>query len=437
MKPLFHYTPKENWMNDPNGLCQVNGVYHMYYQYNPDDSVWGNIHWGHAVSNDLLHWETRPVAMKPDRNKGEMHCFSGGCCKDKAGRSHFFYTSIGAESAGRGSADGAEQWYAEPVSGNLDALQQSDEDALRQEIHGGLQIMEWRDPCVLYWKGQYLMVLGGLCDQRGCVLLYTSTDMRTWIYRHILVQSETADGRAYECPNLFQVDGRMVLLYSPYGPVEALVGDLDEKLHFHVQTKEILDPGGRQGFYAPQVMTDEQWQVILQGWAPECDGDERARQRGYSGAMNLPRILSVKDGFLYAEPLQNVWTLMQPGRPERHFVAEVRFRQESLPMKVTMLCGQDDEETVLLLDQAGSLVLDRSSSSRDTAPEKSPICRNVRLRTENRLFLSVDGTLVECCVNGQWLSGRVYPTDEKCGGFQVDAAGDVDVKTGVMAKHQD
>lgn len=106
-------------------------------------------------------------------------------------------------------------------------------------------------------------------------------------------------------------------------------------------------------------------------------------------------------------------------------------------MKLTMLCGQDNEETVLLLDQAGHLVLDRSRSSRDAAPEKTAVCRSVRLQTENRLFLSVDATLVECCVNGQWLSGRVYPTDEKCGGFHVDATGTFDVKTGVIAKHQD
>lgn len=73
MRPLYHFTPEKNWINDPNGLCQVDGVYHMYYQYNPNDSVWGDMHWGHAVSRDLLHWETRPVAMAPAYDQGEIH----------------------------------------------------------------------------------------------------------------------------------------------------------------------------------------------------------------------------------------------------------------------------------------------------------------------------------------------------------------------------
>ncbi len=434
MKPIFHYAPGANWINDPNGLCQVDGVYHMYYQYNPNDSVWGDMHWGHAMSTDLMHWETQEPAMAPALDKREIHCFSGGCCKDEQGRPHFFYTSVGREEDGRDARYGAQQWYAEPVNGDMNCLQQTDDHALLQDIHPGLTVLEWRDPCVLRWQGQYLMVLGGLCEERGCVLLYTSPDMRNWTYHHMLVQSEKADGRAYECPNFFQVDGKFVLLYSPYDPVEVMVGDLDEQLQFHVQTKEVLDPAGRQGFYAPQVFQDEQGRVILQGWMPECDGDERARQRGYSGAMNLPRILSIRDGYLHAEPLHEVWTMADTSAaPGRHFVAEATFARENLPLTVTMLASEDKKEhTMLTITAEGMMTLDRSQSSRDDAPDQSPIARSIRLAENNELFLTVDGSALECCVDGQWLSGRVYPVDESCSGVQLQAAGQVELRIGVI-----
>ena len=78
MKPEWHYRPEHNWINDPNGLVFHEGWYHMFYQYNPNGDEWGDIHWGHAVSTDLMHWENRPVAMAPAEEKGEIHCFSGG-----------------------------------------------------------------------------------------------------------------------------------------------------------------------------------------------------------------------------------------------------------------------------------------------------------------------------------------------------------------------
>ncbi|MGN0746525.1 MAG: glycoside hydrolase family 32 protein [Aristaeellaceae bacterium] len=438
MRPVFHFTPAANWINDPNGLCQVDGVYHLYYQYNPHGSVWGDMHWGHAVSTDLLHWEDRPVAMAPAMEEGEIHCFSGGCCKDEAGRPHFFYTSVGRAEDGRDCVHGAEQWYAEPAAGDLNHLRQTREHALTDAIHGGMHVRDWRDPCVLPWKGQYLMVLGGCVEERGCVLLYTSTDMRTWTYRHILVQSEVADGIPWECPNLFPLDGRVALLYSPCAAVEVLVGDLDDDLHYHVETREALDPAGRQGFYAPQVFRDEQGRTILMGWMPEADGDERAVQRGYSGAMNLPRVLSVKDGYIHAGPLAEIWSLARETAQVsgRHYVASLACPRSALPLTLTLLASPDGrEKTNLTLTAEGALTLDRSASSLDSAPDKSPICRTVRLDGDVNLFLAVDGSAIECCVNGQWLSGRVYPTDGESGGFRVEAAGPVTVRLGEVTEN--
>jgi len=372
----------------------------MFYQYNPHGDVWGDIHWGHARSRDLLHWENLPIALTPDAAKGELHCFSGGCCKDEAGRPHFFYTSIGSEEAGRGAADGAQQWFAEPADDGLIRLVQTDEGALTAELHGGLSVRDWRDPCVVRHDGQYLMVLGGSAEGHGCMLLYTSPDMRRWTYRHILARSQQADGVPWECPNMFFVGDRVGLIYSPCAEVHVKLGTLDEELRFHEERDEILEPAAWDGFYAPQVFTDENGRVIVIGWMPECSN---IPHQGWSGVMSLPRILTLDADGLHGEPV--------PGAEELPGVRRFSVRREELPATWTLHRSPDGtEETTLSLGTDGTLLLSRLKSSLDERPSKRPNVRSVPLRDVNDVFLSVDGSAVECAVNGRWLSARIYPT---------------------------
>lgn len=418
--PKFHFRPAANWMNDPNGLCQVNGWYHMFYQYNPHGSKWGDMHWGHARSRDLVRWEELPIAMAPREDWGEIHCFSGGCCKDKKGKPHFFYTSIGPEKIGRDCRDGAQQWMAEPVDDDLTRLVQSRAHAITDEIHGGMHVREWRDPCVIRHQGQYLMTLGGCLDGRGCVLLYTSQDMKNWTYRHVLAQSNLADDKPWECPNFFGLDGKFVLFYSPCGPVMAQVGTLDDALHFHCEHEEVLDPGGWAGYYAPQAFRDEAGRTILFGWMPECDG---GRDKGWSGMMSLPRELHIEDGRLVARPAEEVNSLgsweerrLQPGetclaRDGRHMM--LRFAcQVDEPVTLRLFAGPTGE-TLLRITPEGEVSLCREHACRDAQVDRAPITRQVNL-PEGRaeVFLALDGSAVECCVNGKWLTARVYPEEE-------------------------
>ena len=78
-RPQIHFTPKEKWMNDPNGMVYYNGTYHLFYQYYPDSTVWGPMHWGHATTKDLVHWEHQPIALYPD---SLGYIFSGSAVVD-------------------------------------------------------------------------------------------------------------------------------------------------------------------------------------------------------------------------------------------------------------------------------------------------------------------------------------------------------------------
>ena len=397
MKPAWHYRPAQNWINDPNGLVHYHGWYHMFYQYNPHGDQWGDIHWGHARSHDLLTWETLPIALTPDAAKGELHCFSGGCCKDEAGQPHFFYTSIGDEAAGRGAFDGAQQWFAEAADDDLTRLVQTDEGALTDAIHGGMHVRDWRDPCVLRHEGQYLMVLGGCVEERGCVLLYTSADMRHWEYRHVLAISDKADGIPWECPNLIQVDGRFALIYSPCTEVRVKTGTLDAALRFVEETDEVMEPE-RNGFYAPQAFTDEDGRAIMIGWLPESDN---MPHKGWAGVMSLPRLLSITADGLCMAPI--------PGAESLPGVKRLTVRREELPY-TWVLHDNGEEHTLLTLAADGTLSLDRSRSTLVETPDKHSIIRRVPVKDVNDVFFAVDGSAVEVLVNGKGLTGRVYPT---------------------------
>src|SRR5580765_20545 len=93
-RPVYHFRPPANWMNDPNGPIYHKGYYHMFYQHNPYGDKWGNMHWGHARSRDLVRWEHLPIALWPSKEAGEEHVFSGCALINDQGQPMIFYTSI-------------------------------------------------------------------------------------------------------------------------------------------------------------------------------------------------------------------------------------------------------------------------------------------------------------------------------------------------------
>ena len=424
-KPQYHYRPEKNWINDPNGLCHVDGWYHMFYQYNPNGPLWNDMHWGHARSRDMMRWETLPIAMAPALEKGEIHCFSGSCCVGHDGVPRVYYTSIGRREDGRDARNGAEQWTA-VCSADMNELRQTDAHALRDPaIHGGTHVREWRDPHVIKWQDGYLMAVGGLIDGCGCVMAYTSPDGIDWTWRGVMHRSRIPDGIPFECPNIFVLGGKFGLLYSPYGPVEYVIGTLDEHFRLHAEHSGVLDPSGRRGFYAPQTFVDAHGRQILLGWMPEGDGDEAALARGWSGAMSLPRLMNLDgDGDLFCGVLPEAlsiaegWTQLtaEPGETvltENGACSYVCVNGRiTAPVMITIRYGA--EKSVLTLMPDGMLTLDRNGCGANHA-DHSPIIRTVPVTNgEIGLFAATDHSTVECMVNGRWLSGRVYPeTDEK------------------------
>ncbi|HEY1381853.1 MAG TPA: glycoside hydrolase family 32 protein [Gemmataceae bacterium] len=297
-RPAYHFLAPARWMNDPNGPIFFGGKYHLFYQHNPYGTEWGHMHWGHAVSGDLVHWDHWPIAIAPSADRGEEHCFSG-CCVNDGGTPTIVYTSIGPKTP---AADGAVQWLATSTDGMRTWRKHPANPVMTLALHGDLQVKDWRDPFV--WKdgADWYAVLGGhRAGGRGCALIYTSKDLVTWRFLNALMEGTEKN---WECPNFFKLGDKWVLIYSPHGPVRYYTGTLTKDYRFVPEHHGTLDHSGT--FYAPTSMVAPDGRRLLWGWA-------RVKGDGWNGCLTLPRVLTLGlDGRLHIEPAAELAKLRGP-----------------------------------------------------------------------------------------------------------------------------
>ncbi|MCH5324645.1 MAG: glycoside hydrolase family 32 protein [Eubacterium sp.] len=317
MKNAVHLKSPQGWINDPNGFIYYKGEYHLFYQHFPYAPVWGRMHWGHAVSNDLLHWEHKSIALFPSKKDDRSGCFSGSAVEHD-GKLYLFYTGVN---------------YTEEDPENINLYLNNDFTAAQLMITSddGVRFdnindkrtvippltdknigcgINTRDPKV--WRGNdaWYMVLGSTSDNKGRVLLYKSTDLTRWEYMSFA--EKDGFGWGWECPDYFKVDESGVLIISPMGFINGgkkyneitvcVLADFSEKdcTMRLSDNYQLLDCG--QDLYAPQSTTDEDGRRILVAWARMPEPMDGFR----IGMFCMPRIVEVKNKHIYFRPHPNV-----------------------------------------------------------------------------------------------------------------------------------
>ena len=305
-RPQFHLLPAANWMNDPNGPIYWNGRYHMFFQYNPDGAYWGDMHWGHAISPDMVHWKHLPVALAPTPGGPDAAgCFTGAAIADNGGVTVVYTGVVKAPPDKATVNDGVHsfresQCLATSTDPELKTWTKLPHPVIAAPP-AGLQITGFRDPSP--WRSGdwwYLTVGSGVRHHGGDVLLYRSKNLRHWDYLHFLASGagsgkNTANpvrsGDMWECPDFFSLDGRHVLIYSSRGGVHWQSGVLDEKeMRFHAERFGMLDYGS---FYAAKTQLDAHGNRIVWGWIPERRPLGEYKAAGWAGMMSLPRVLTL------------------------------------------------------------------------------------------------------------------------------------------------
>ena len=303
-RPQYHLLPPANWMNDPNGPIYWNGQYHMFYQYNPGGAYWGDMHWGHAVSPDMVHWRHLPVALAPTPGGPDANgCFTGTAVVQD-GRVTILYTGVSASALDQATIKDAHPPLRETqclaVADNSDLTTWTKASApVLASPPAGLQVNGFRDPSP--WKQGdwwYMVTACGIPDQGGAVLLYRSKDLRDWEFLHVLAQRDR-EGSArfdsfdpwevWECPEFFPLGDWHVLIYSTAGKTYWQSGKLDEKMNFAPEQSGIMDYGT---YYAAKTQLDKTGNRVIWGWITETRPLDEHKAAGWAGFMSLPRVLS-------------------------------------------------------------------------------------------------------------------------------------------------
>lgn len=321
-RPVYHFQPPALWNNDPNGPIYYKGEYHLFYQHNPYGEEWGNMHWGHAKSKDLAHWEHLPIAIAPSKDLGEDHCFSGCCVIADDGTPIILYTSIGPKTP---AGDAAVQWEAVSHDGMLTWDKRPENPVMTEALHGDLKVLDWRDPFAWKEGDDWFVVLGGHPkDGRGSAFIYRSKDFIHWKFLNILYQSKPEENEAnWECPNYFELESKRVLICSPHNQVVYHTGTMSPDFTFHSEHRALLDYSNN--FYAPNCLKDGQNRRILWGWINTIRG------KGWQCAMTLPRILTLReDGSLGMTPAPEIEALRKDHRRKEAIVVKASSPIESV-----------------------------------------------------------------------------------------------------------
>tara|TARA_R110002074_G_scaffold399036_1_gene591673 strand:+ start:23718 stop:25370 length:1653 start_codon:yes stop_codon:yes gene_type:complete len=450
-RPQFHFTPEEKWMNDPNGLVYSNGKYHLFYQYYPDSTVWGPMHWGHAVSKDLLKWEHKPIALFPDKH-GLI--FSGSAVIDKENTSGFgtkekpAMVAIFTYHDMEGEQSGKNDFQTQGIAYSLD-----DGDSWTKyegnPVIGNDGIKDFRDPKVIWndkeqtWS--MLLVAGDHLQ------IWNSPNLKEWKKVSEFGKDKGAHGGVWECPDLFplKIEGseevKWVLLISinPGAPnggsgTQYFIGDFDGTTFSTDQTESRWIDFGRDNYAGVTYNHTPNNERIFIGWMSNWDYARDTPTEKWRSAMTVPRKLTLRkiegEVFLVNYPLDNMKGIEDKANLASQFEltnnqkkeiplkygnqSEIRFTVKNPKMKLYFSNEVGDSLSIVIDRENKMVTFDRDKSGKVDFSEKfigglqNMVMSNLPEEAiEVRLF--IDHSSMELFINGgQYvMTNQIFPNE--------------------------
>lgn len=324
-RPQFHFSPPAHWMNDPNGMVYYKGEYHLFYQYYPDSTVWGPMHWGHAISNDLIHWQHLPVALYPD---SLGYIFSGSVVvdenntsgfqtgKEKALVAVFTYHHMIGEKAGKTN------FQTQGIAYSIDKGRTWKKYS-KNPVIPNPGIKDFRDPKVSWHAATKKWIMTMAAGNQ--VWFYQSNNLKNWQLSGTFGANEGSHGGVWECPDLFELPianskkSKWVLLVSigngaPNGGsgTQYFIGDFNGKAFINSNPKQTelwLDYGSDNYAGVTWSNAPDKRSLFL-GWMSNWQYAQTVPTRIWRSAMTIPRELSLhqnKEGIrLFTNPAKEI-----------------------------------------------------------------------------------------------------------------------------------
>lgn len=447
LRPQYHFLPPHNWMNDPNGVIQWEGQYHLFYQYNPDEAAWGQIHWGHAVSDDLVYWQDLPIALAPTPDGPDRNgCWSGSALIND-GMPTLAYTGAAFTVPLDNYQGGPDAQQTVCLATSQDAMiswQKHPNNPVLVAPLEGIVTEGYRDP-YLWQEGDtwYAVIGSGIEGQGAAAMQARSTDLHHWEHLDpLFVGNSSQYGVMMECPSFFSQGDKHVLVGGLNGRAYYFVGDYTDHI-FTPEQEGILDHGQ---YYAPQVMIDEQGRGIVFAWSWEggwtwpSRHNEELKSQGWAGVIPLPRVLSLlPDNTLVSQPVPELCVL----RGEHTHLEDITTDNDqgvALPIQgncleiiaelspstakrcgLRLFCAVDGDQQVTIGYANRSLVVSPKPASRFGLSQvwpPSPFSAPIELTEKEKLKLHIflDRSILQVFANDRVaITARCYPDPESTG----------------------
>ena len=382
-RPQYHFSPPQNWMNDPNGLIHFNGRYHLFYQYNPHGSEWGNMSWGHASSTDLLHWVNHPLAIP-----------SGGGIDDNIFSGSIVYDAENCSGLGQNGIQPLLAFFTfsgEQSQNQRQAIAYSHDEGMTWSMYRGNPIIEnpnikdFRDPKVFWYEAEQHWIM--LVAAGQSIHFYRSTNLVQWTFFSDFGLHFGMHGGDWECPDLFPlpVEGAdeqkwvMIVSVSPGGPnggcaTQYFVGDFDGKQFIPSQAESKWIDWGPDSFAgATWNQNAKNPKKIYIAWMSNWMYANKTPTSPWRGQMTIPRELRLyrnRDEYaLCSRPLTNISELlleqtasyMLPKEVSSTFIIDCEIEIKSTETLAGFKLFNNDQEAVwILIDKKSDrLVIDR------------------------------------------------------------------------------
>lgn len=316
-KAAFHVSSPVGWINDPNGFSVFQGKVHLFFQHHPYDAQWGPMHWGHAVTDDLVRWQLLPEALAPDQPY-ENGCFSGSAVQ--VGDQHALIYTSHEEVTKEDGTHRVRQTQSVAFGDGINYRKYENNPVIRtRDLPPRASKADFRDPKVWEENGVYRMVVGSRSeDHSGQILLYESKDLLTWDFVCVVDRSHNHLGKMWECPDFFPLDGGQVLLVSPQemrpdsqgefhgkNGTLCIVGDWNEaEKQFTRHAFGCVDYGW--DFYAPQTTLLPDGRRVMIAWMQSWDNNVTPPEQTWSGMMTFPRELHLVNNRLIQLPVKEI-----------------------------------------------------------------------------------------------------------------------------------